>query len=129
MLPTPDGRQTPGYRAEIEPNVPGVFAAHAVAEIGGAKIEGDTRFIVTKPATEITSKPIDREQLKRIAEQTSGRFFSLDERDQWPGAIHFKEQQFARMQVADLWNNPIVLLLLLAALCGDWILRKHWNLP
>ena len=129
MLSGTGGKQVPGYRAEVDPNVPGVFVAHSTLEISGVKVEGETRFVVTKPATELTSKPLDRDLLKRIAEQTGGHYFSLDERDQWLDSIHYKEQQFARMQIADLWNNPIVLLLLLAALSGDWILRKHWNLP
>ncbi len=129
MLPSAGGKQVPGYRVEVEPNVPGVFAAHSTLEVGGAKVDGETRFVVTKPATELTSKPLNRELLKQIAEQSNGRYFTLDERDQWPGAIHYKEQQFARMQIADLWNNPALLLLLLATLSGDWILRKRWNLP
>ncbi len=129
LLPAAGGRQVPGYRVEVEPNVPGVFAAHSVVEIAGTKIEGDTRFVVAKPATELTSKPIDREFLKQIATQTGGRYFAMTEWDQWPGSIHYKEQQFSRMQIADLWNNPLVLILFLAALSGDWILRKRWNLP
>ncbi len=129
MLPGTGGRQIPGYRTEVEPNVPGVFAAHSMIEAGGVKVEGDTRFVVTKPATELTSKPIDRDFLKRVAEQTNGRYYPLDERDQWLANIHYKEQQFARMQLADLWNNPALLVVFLAALSGDWILRKRWNLP
>ncbi len=129
MLPGPGGRQLPGYRAEVEPNVAGVFAAHSSIDLAGVKIEGETRFVVSKPATEITGKPIDRELLHRIADQTGGHYFAFDERDQWAGNIHYKEQQFSRMQIADLWNNPIVLVLFVAALCGDWILRKRWNLP
>ena len=129
VLPGSDGRQVPGYRIEVEPNVPGVFAAKSLVEISGAKIEGETRFVVTKPATEITGKPIDRELLQRVADSTGGKFFKIDETDQWPKALHYKEQQFARVQVADLWNHPALLALIFGLLAADWVMRKRWNLP
>ncbi len=128
-LPGPGGAQIDGYRAEVEPNVPGVFAATSEATVGGTKIEGETRFVVAKPVTELTGKPIDRDFLKHIAEQTRGKYYTLDEAGNWLGNIHVAQQQFARMQLADLWNNPALLLLLVAALAGDWLLRKMWNLP
>lgn len=128
-LPSADGKQIPGYRVVIEPNMAGIFVAKSETEIGGVKTAGETRFVVAKPATELTGKPLNREFLKQIAEQTAGRFFSANEREQWPSAIHFLQKQFATVQVKDLWNKPILLLFLLAALCGDWILRKRWNLP
>ena len=128
-LPTTGGGQIDGYRAEIEPNVPGVFVAKSDADIGGAKIEGEARFIVAKPVTELTAKPIDREVLQRIAEQTGGKYYPLAESADWLKNIRYKQQQFARMQISDLWNNPLLLGVLFALLCGDWILRKMWNLP
>ncbi len=129
MLPTSGGGQVAGYRVEMEPNVPGVFAARSQVEIGGVKIDGETRYVVTKPATELTTKPIDRDLLKRIAEQSTGKYYALGEHEKWLGDIHFKQQQFARVQVSDLWNHPILLGLLFAFLAADWIARKRWNLP
>ena len=84
---------------------------------------------MAKPVTELTGKPIDRDFLKHIAEQTKGKYYALDEAGNWLGNIHVAQQQFARMQLADLWNNPALLILLVAALAGDWLLRKMWNLP
>jgi uncharacterized membrane protein len=128
-LPGTGGRQVPGYRIEVEPNVPGVFAARSSVEIGGVKIEGETRFVVTKPVTELTSKPIDRALLRRIADETGGKYYPLDNAADWPADIHAKEQQFARVKLADLWNHPLLLALFFALLAADWIARKRWNLP
>jgi hypothetical protein len=95
----------------------------------GGKVEGETRFVVGKPPTELTSKPVDRELLRQMAEQTGGTFHTLATTSQWPANIHFKQQQFARMQLADLWNQPIVLALIFILLASDWLCRKVWNLP
>jgi uncharacterized membrane protein len=128
-LPGTGGGQVPGYRIEVEPNVPGVFAARSSVEIGGVKIEGETRFVVTKPVTELTAKPIDRGLLKRIAEETGGKYYPLDNAANWTADIHAKEQQFARVKLADLWNHPLLLALFFGLLAADWIARKRWNLP
>ena len=129
ILPGAGGKQVPGYRVEVEPNVAGVFAARSVATFGGEKAEAETRFVVMKPATELTQKPIDRTLLQRLAEQSGGRFFALEEADQWLKNIRHKEQQFARMQLLDLWNHPVLLTVIFALLAADWACRKVWNLP
>jgi hypothetical protein len=80
--------------------------------------------------TELTGKPIDRDLLKRIADATGGKYYQLtDTAAPWTADLHFKQQQFSRMQLSDLWNNPALLAVLVGLLAGDWVLRKLWNLP
>ena len=95
----------------------------------GVAIEGETRFVVTQPATEITGKPIDREALTRIAEASSGRFYPLGQWENWRRDLHYNEQHFSRVELLDLWNNPWLLGFLLLMLAADWTTRKFWNLP
>jgi hypothetical protein len=128
-LQTPGGKQVNGYRAEIEPNVPGVFRAKSALKIGGEEVAGESRFLVSRPATEITGKPIDRELLKRIANSTGGKFYTLENWNAWRGDLHFKEQHFSRVKLLDLWNHPLLLGLLMGLLVIEWITRKLWNLP
>jgi hypothetical protein len=118
-----------GYVAAVEPNVAGMYTAQARWEYGKTKLEAETRFAVSKPATEKTGRPIDRELLERVAQQTGGRFFKWEEREEWPKFVHAREQQIARVRLQELWNHPLLLLLLLAFLAADWVLRKRWNLP
>lgn len=128
-LPGPSGREIDGYRAEVEPNVPGVFSVTSSLILGQTKLEGDTRFVVTKPVTEMTGKPIDRAFLRHVSEATGGRFYTLAEAGGWLNNIHYPQQQFTRLQLADWWNHPLVLLLFVGCLAADWIARKLWNLP
>jgi uncharacterized membrane protein len=123
------GRMINGYVVAVEPNVAGLFTARSHWESGKTKLEAETRFSVSKPATEKTGRPIDRELLERVAQQTGGRFFKWEEREEWPNFVHAKEQQIARVRLQELWNHPVLLLLLLAFLAADWVLRKRWNLP
>ena len=118
-----------GYRAEVEPNVAGVFVAQASVMLDGSEASGETRFVVNRPATEITGKPTNRELLQRLASASGGKFYSMEDWDAWRGDLHFKQQQFSRVQLQDLWNHPVLLGLLLCLLAAEWVTRKFWNLP
>jgi hypothetical protein len=128
-LQTPGGKPVNGYRAEIEPNLPGVFLAQSSVKLDGVEATGETRFVVNRPATEITGKPINRELLKRISSATGGRFYAMEDWDAWHRDLHFKQQQFSRVELQDLWNHPMLLGLLLLLLGAEWIVRKYWSLP
>ena len=97
--------------------------------VGNAKVEGETRFVVTKPATELTGKPINRDLLAKIAEATKGRYYAMENWDKWRKDLHYEEQRVSRIQILDLWNHPALLSLLMGLLAADWIARKFWSLP
>jgi hypothetical protein len=128
-LQTAAGRQVPGFRAAVEPHVSGVYVAEATAAIGGTNVTAQARFIVAKPPTEVTGQPINRELLQRVAELTKGQYLPQGKWDEWRKTLHVEEQHFSRVQLLDLWNQPILLGLLLGVLAVDWIARKLWSLP
>lgn len=124
-----DGRKVAGYRVTVEPNVAGVFRAKASASVNGATLEGETRFVVTQPATELTGKPIDRNVLKRIAQAAGGQYYPLGQWDNWRRDLHVTEQHSSKLELRDQWNHPLLLGFLLLMLAADWATRKFWNLP
>jgi hypothetical protein len=128
-LQTADGRSVPGYRAEVEPHVAGVYTGKAVTTIGNQPVEGETRFVVTKPVTEMTGKPINRELLQRIAETSKGKHYALENWSKWRNDLHYVEQHVSRVQILDLWNHPAMLIVLLGLLAAEWTTRKFWSLP
>jgi len=124
-----DGKKVAGYRVAVEPNVPGVFRAKASATVNGVAVEGETRFIVAQPATERTGKPMDRAVLRRIAQSTGGGYYALGQWDHWRSDLHIAEQHTSKIELADLWNHPLLLGFILLMLAADWAARKFWNLP
>ena len=124
-----DGKKVAGYRVLVEPNVSGVFRAKATAAANGLTVEGETRFVVTAPATELTGKPIDRTVLRKIAQTGGGAYYAIDQWNNWRRDLHVKEQHTAKTELIDLWNHPILLAILLLALAAEWATRKFWNLP
>ena len=129
VFQTRDGRSVHGFVAQVEPNVTGNFRATSQANLDGSKTEAEVRFVVTRPATEITGKPINRELLQKLALASKGHYYPLGQWNDWPHDLHVEEQHFSRLELADLWNRPWLLAILMSALAAEWIVRKLWHLP
>ncbi len=124
-----DGRSVSGYAAAVEPNVTGIFRAESSANLGGGKVEGEVRFVVTRPATEMTGRPIDRVFLQKLATASKGKYYPLGEWNQWTKDLHVEEQHSNHVELVDVWNHPALLGLIMGLLCAEWITRKIWHLP
>ena len=129
VLQTREGRSVRGFVATVEPNATGIFRATARADPGSGKAEAEVRFVVTRPATELTGKPIDRDLLQSIAAASKGHYYALGQWNNWPADLHVEEQHTSRLELADLWNRPWLLGLMMSALAAEWIVRKVWHLP
>jgi hypothetical protein len=129
VFPSRDGRSVHGYVAAVEPNVTGIFRAETSANLGGGKVVGEVRFVVTRPATEVTGKPIDRDFLQKLATATKGRYYPIGEWNNWPKDLHVEEQHSTHLELTDLWNRPVLLGLIMGLLAAEWITRKIWHLP
>jgi hypothetical protein len=77
----------------------------------------------------MTGQPINRPLLKKVAELSKGKFYRLGAWDDWRKDLHVQEQHFARTELADLWNGPVLLSIIMTALAAEWIVRKIWHLP
>jgi hypothetical protein len=128
MLQAAD-RQVPGYRTAVDLTIAGVYVAEASAMIGGTNLSAQARFVVSKPLTEVTGQPVNRDMLRRLSETSKGKYLPLGQWNDWRKNLHVEEQHFSRVQLLDLWNHPVLLGLLLAVLAAEWIARKLWSLP
>ena len=72
----------------------------------------------------------NRPLLERLSDMTGGRYFALGGLDALPEAIQFSEAGIVERELLDLWNMPIVFLLLLLLKAGEWPRRNntrtHW---
>ena len=69
----------------------------------------------------------NRELLERLAEQTGGRYWTLDEVAGLPREIRFSEAGITSREIMDLWDMPFFFLLLLGLRGGEWLLRRRWG--
>ncbi len=69
----------------------------------------------------------NRELLTRLAEQTGGRYWTLDDVAGLPSEIRFSEAGITARETMDLWDMPALFLLLLALRGAEWLLRRRWG--
>lgn len=69
----------------------------------------------------------NRAVLERIAAMTGGRYWKLTDLEQLAAAIPYSKTGIVERQTLDLWNLPIVFLLLLGLKLTEWALRLKWG--
>jgi hypothetical protein len=62
--------------------------------------------------------------LKRIAEETGGRFFTPSNAATLPEAVSYTGRGVTVVEERDLWDMPILLLLMLGLMGTEWAYRR-----
>ncbi len=83
-----------------------------------------TSFLVEQGNREFFDASQKRAFLQRLAAQTGGRYYSLEEAARLPREIVYTEKNASAVEILDLWDMPINFLFLVGLLIGEWCLRK-----
>jgi uncharacterized membrane protein len=66
--------------------------------------------------------------LKRIAQDTGGRFYPADNMASLPDDLKYSGRGVTAVEERELWHMPILLMALVAIICTEWGLRRMWRL-
>jgi uncharacterized membrane protein len=70
----------------------------------------------------------NRDLLERLATQTGGQYWKPSDLDKLARAIPFSEAGVTVRETKDLWNLPLVFLVLLLVRFSEWWLRRKWGI-
>jgi uncharacterized membrane protein len=133
-----------GSAAQIEmtpdPNAPGTFHADWNADQAGSFL---TEVVATRGTEELgrdvmTFARMDgvaenfhteqnRELLEKLSEQTGGRYWTPQDLSKLPGEISYSEAGITVRDTKELWNMPVIFLLILMLRFSEWLLRRKWG--
>ena len=117
------------YRASFVPQLLGPYEVSVTAELGGATVGSDqTRLVAADLPTEHFGAEMNAPLLRRVAEETGGRFYTAATVDNLAEDARFTASGKTVIESYELWDMPIVFLLLLSALGSEWLLRRRWGL-
>ncbi|MEX1197536.1 MAG: hypothetical protein WEB57_06725 [Pseudohongiellaceae bacterium] len=85
-------------------------------------------FVVTPSRREFVDPGLDRNLLSRLAEAGGGRYYDIGAHGRLLDDIEYTPSAFTEQVREDLWDQPVLLLLLIALLCADWVLRRQKGL-
>lgn len=125
-------RDTPGtYQAEWTADKSGTYLAEVAAQSAGNQPQELGRDVLTFQREDGVAENFHTEQnksmLEQLASQTGGRYWNPSDLKNLPRDISYSEAGISVRTTNELWNMPIVLLLLLALPTAEWLLRRKWG--
>lgn len=82
-------------------------------------------FLVQGPDLELADTGTSPANLQAIANATGGRYFDISEIDQLVKQLPRQERRTPRVERIEYWNSPWLFAVFLAAVTGEWVLRRR----
>jgi len=118
------------YTIELPSVGVGNWHAAASMELEDQRIGGATaRFLVEPYSLELENVRLNENALRNIAEITDGAFLRAADIDSLPDLIEIEPVLRRENHEKSFWDNIILLIIFVLALCGEWIIRKRSDLP
>jgi hypothetical protein len=129
LVPSQDA---PGlYQTEWTAEKPGTYLAEVTGESAGKQPQEMGRDVLTFQREDGTAENFHTEQnrmlLEQLASQTGGRYWEPSELKDLPRDISYSAAGISVRTTEELWNMPIVFLLLLGLPIAEWLLRRKWG--
>ena len=125
-------QDTPGmYTTEWTAEKPGAYLAEVTAESAAKQSQELGRDVVTFQREDGVAENFhtgqNRPLLEQLASQTGGRYWKPTELKNLPRDISYSEAGISIRTTKELWDMPIVLLVLLGLPVAEWLLRRKWG--
>jgi uncharacterized membrane protein len=126
-------QDTPGqYQAEWTATAPGAYLAEVTAESADAPPQQLGSDVLTFQREDGVAENFhtgqNRRLLEQLAAETGGRHWSPSDLRNLPRDISYSEAGISVRSAKELWNMPIVFLLLLGLPIAEWLLRRKWGI-
>ena len=113
------------YVVEFRPSEMGDYEIELVAERMGVPLGTDLAYVHAASSDEEYFAAARRTSvLRRIADETGGRFYSADDVSTLPEDITITGAGVTLVEEFDLWDMPVLFLLMLALMGAEWGFRR-----
>ncbi len=119
------GERSGEYRATFTPAGDGLYTADVEASREGKTLGASAVHVRAAPGdAEYFDATMHAARLKRIADETGGRFYTADNASGLPEDLKYAGRGVTTVEERDLWHMPIVLLAIVALMGGEWAYRR-----
>jgi uncharacterized membrane protein len=124
------GEKAGEYHGSFAAAAQGWYEVKTVATRAGAEVGSAIAHVRAAPGEqEYFDATLRAGTLRRIAEETGGRYYEAGSLDTLADDLRYTGRGVTTVEEHDLWHMPIVLMLLVALLCGEWGYRRVVGLP
>jgi len=119
------GERSGQYRGTFVTTEPGAYEVAVDATRAGKSAGTGIAFVRAAPAdSEYFDPTMHAAPLRRIAEETGGRFYTADSIGNIAEDVRYAGRGVTSIEERPLWNMPIVLIGLLGLVCAEWAYRR-----
>jgi uncharacterized membrane protein len=120
------GAQDGTYQAEFNASEPGIYNIDLTATQGTEALGSyRTAFQVQDRPVEFYNASLDARALQSVAQQTGGRYYPLSQMGSVPDDAVYVEGETSFVEQKELWDVPILFMLLAVTLAGELFWRKR----
>ena len=113
------------YRTTFTAAEEGFYEVHVEASGGEELLGEDTVYVQVAPSDdEYYDSTMRAPLLQRVAEETGGRFYTPDTVVSLAEDIQYVGGGVTVVEERDLWDMPVLLLLLVSLVLGEWGYRR-----
>lgn len=117
------------FSAPFRPDAPGIYRVTVTAQSGQAVLgSGAAAVLVGGADQEMTDPRVNAAFLERIASSTGGRVMPASDTPAIVQALEAGASSALMAMQKDVWHNAWSLLVVLALLTLEWVLRRRWGL-
>lgn len=124
----PDAVENGVYTADYTAPKPGSYLVEVVAKRGDEELGSDTMtFRREDGIAENFHIGQNRELLQKLSSETGGHYYKADDAQKLAKDINYSEAGITVRETRDLWDMPIIFLVLLLLRSSEWLLRRKWG--
>jgi len=125
---TPDPNAPGTFHADWNADQAGSFLTEVTATRGSEELGRDVMtFARMDGVAENFHTEQNRELLEKLSDQTGGRYWKPQDLSRLPGEISYSEAGITVRDTKELWNMPVIFLLMLMLRFSEWLLRRKWG--
>jgi len=123
------GERNGQYRANVETTEAGWYKTKVDAVREGQPVGSSVTHLRAIPDdAEYFDAAMHAPMLKRIAQDTGGRFYTADAVTTLADDLKYSGRGVTAVEERELWHMPALLLTLMLVVCTEWGLRRYWRL-
>jgi uncharacterized membrane protein len=126
MAPVPNAPGT--YAMDWTAEKPGSYVAEVTADSSKGELGKDVvDFRREDGVAENFHTGQNRDLLEKLSQETGVRYWEQSELERLPKEISYSEAGISVRDTKELWDMPVVFLVLLGLMSADWLLRRKWG--
>ncbi len=119
------GERDGQYRGTFVSSEPGEYEITVDATRAGQPVGSGVAYVLAaRGETEFFDPVMHAAPLRRIAEETGGKFYTSDTVAGLAEDVQYAGRGVTTIEERELWNMPVVLILLISVICAEWGYRR-----